>query len=102
MRVRSKVRSGEPGVTQPRKRFSDKPRIMRPIRSVRTLMKRDEAKSSGDEAGFRATLMRAGVGKRKSASASISNQKPMSPPSFGQRASGKKVRAADPGPLKKR
>lgn len=102
MRIKVKSVSGQPAMTQPRKRFADKARLMRPIRSIPTLMKRDEAKASGDEAGFRATLMRAGVGKVKTMSASISNQKPMSPPSFGSRSSGKTVRAAKSGPLKKR
>jgi hypothetical protein len=101
-RIKVKSVSGQPSVILPRKRFADKQRLMRPLRSIPTLMKRDEAKASGDEAGFRATLMRAGVGKVKTMSASINRQKPQSPPSFSSRGAGKTVRAAKSGPLKKR
>ena len=74
-------------------------KVMAPIRSIRTLIAKDESKGV-TQPEFRNTLQRAGVGSRQSAP-SIKRQTPETPPSFGTRP-GKTVSKASDGPLSRR
>lgn len=69
---------GAPGIGLPRTQWTRLVRPMRPIRSVRTLIKRDLAKGR-TMPEFRNTLMRAGVGTRQRA-ISVLSQRPLTPP----------------------
>lgn len=86
--------SGQPGVG---KRIFNWPRVnrpMRPIRTVRTLIKGNVA-DGVTQPEFRNTLQRAGVGVRMLGK-TISRQRPNTPPSFGQRGGGKVVSPPSP------
>lgn len=74
--------AGEPGIKMPSTNWPRVAKPMRAIRSVRTLMKRDESKGI-TQPEFKTTLQRAGVGTRQQ-SPSVVRQTPETPPASGR------------------
>jgi hypothetical protein len=101
-RILAKKPKGVPAPTQPRRKWARITKPMRPIRSIRTLIKvRESAGVSQPE--FKNTLQRAGVGVRVK-SKTISRQRPNTPPQYGTRP-GKTIPPPDPtsgGGIRKR
>lgn len=91
-------KSGEPGVGLPRTNWPAQRKPMRSLRSIRTLMKRDESKGI-TMPEFKNLLMRAGVGRRKGGAA-VLRQTPEMPPGTG--TGQKTIRKAPEGPLTRR
>ena|ERR1051326_1371005 len=85
-RTRSAKRAGEPGIVKLKNNWPKLAKPMRKIRSVRTLIKKDESKGV-TQPEFKNTLMRAGVGVRQGA-VRIVRQHPNTPPAAGK---GKKT-----------
>jgi hypothetical protein len=95
LRIKVRSKSGQPGVPQPRRHFIVQRKPMDAIRSIKTLIKRDEAEGR-TMPEFKNTLQRAGVGARKPSSLPTNRQKPLVPPSTRQRASGKVISPPSP------
>jgi hypothetical protein len=101
-RILVKKPSGVPAPTQPKRNWPRLVKPMRPIRSIRTLIKVREDKGIS-QPEFKNTLQRAGVGSPVK-SKTVSRQKPNTPPSYSTRP-GKTVPPPDPtsgGGIRKR
>jgi hypothetical protein len=92
-RIKVKRPGGSPGVGRVSRNWPRINKPMCPIRSMRTLMKRDPSKGI-QQPEFKNTLMRAGVGVRQRIKV-VSRQRPVTPPSFSTRP-GKSI--APPSP----
>ena len=86
--------SGQPGVGSRKYNWPRLNRPMRPIRTVRTLIKSNVADGL-TQPEFRNTLQRAGVGVRRLGKV-ISRQRPNTPSTFSQRGGGKIVSPPSP------
>ena len=99
MRVLGKSTPGAPAGKVVGQHATYRQKAMAPIRSIRTLIARDESKGV-TMPEFRNLLGRAGVGQRQQAPRVV-RQQPETPPSFGTRP-GKTVSKASDGPLRRR